>query len=166
MGLPEISRVTLTAMPFRSAGAIRFWRMGHGPMVSTLSAVGVKRCLWDPEVMASKPRSNSWSNSLIIIYYLPCCQCTETCSHICSMQNNIYHVLSRMLCKVWKTPCAENIQWWIANHARYAHSYDGKVTLVHSGVTTPKYVVKRKVIFPDMWISFTEIRLSQCSLLF
>ena len=44
--------------------------MGHDRMASTLATtMGGEMCLWDSEVMGSKPRSNSWSNSFVIGIY-------------------------------------------------------------------------------------------------
>ena len=48
------------------------WWMSHGRMVNMLAtAVCNERCLWDSEVISSKPRSGPWSNSLIIGFYPP-----------------------------------------------------------------------------------------------
>ena len=49
---------------------IRFWRTSHGRMVSMLvTAVDGEKCLWDAEVMGTKPHPTSKSNSQIIGIY-------------------------------------------------------------------------------------------------
>ena len=60
---------------------IRFWRMGHGRMVKTLATtlgVGVSLRFRGPRfntgIHLMKQFAHNW--------YLPCCQCTETCSHV------------------------------------------------------------------------------------
>ena len=49
---------------------IRLRWIGNGRLISTLpTAAGGERYLWVSEVIHSNPRSNSWSNSLIIDIY-------------------------------------------------------------------------------------------------
>ena len=66
---------------YLSAGTNLSFFMGHGWMVSTLgTTVGDEKCLWDWEVLGTKPRTTWWSHSLIIGIY----PVTETCSHVSS----------------------------------------------------------------------------------
>ena len=69
----------------------RCWRKGHGRLVRLLvTAVSYGRCFWDFGALGSVLASSSRSISLIISILL-CCQCTETCSRVYSIQkNNIF----------------------------------------------------------------------------
>ena len=74
---------------------IRFWRMGHGRVVKTL-ATTVSLRFWGPRfntgIHLMKQFAHNW--------YLPCCHCTETCSHVSFIQDNRpykYQGLNKMI---------------------------------------------------------------------
>ena len=56
---------------------IRFWRMGHGRVVTTRDIVVVVGVASDCGAWILILASNTLSSSLTIFIYLPCCQCTE-----------------------------------------------------------------------------------------
>ena len=57
-------------MHLRCTGVNPCFRMGHGRIISTLAiAMNGEMCHLDSEVVVSKPRSTTWSNSLIIGIY-------------------------------------------------------------------------------------------------
>ena len=65
-------------------------RIGHDCMVSTLATTAAgERCLWD--IIISKSRSIS--QSFLPMTHLPCDQCTETFSHVSSIQSNIQFLI-------------------------------------------------------------------------
>ena len=73
------------------------------------------RCLWNSEVMGSKPWFNSWSNSLMIGVY----------PHMCSriLHSKHYRADSRFAPNQWETPLLCNVSHWLGANLESALHY-------------------------------------------
>ena len=72
-----------------------------------VKTLGGEGCLQDSGVPGSTLASASWSNSPIMLYS-PWCQCTQTCSHVSFIKNNIYTPVPGVSSPVGNRSCPES----------------------------------------------------------
>ena len=96
---------------------------GHGWVVSLLAtAVGCEKCLigfWGPQFEASIQFINPFTHN----WYLPCCQCTETCSRVSSLQKNHIYPSQSIFWEICVCVCYIEGYVNIVNYTRcYSHN--------------------------------------------